>query len=288
MKIIERKPRIISAAPYRDRIIHHALCNIIIPIFEKTFIYDTYANRINFGTHKALSRFTKFSCSSRYVLQCDIVKYFPSIDHQILKEIIRRQIKCQDTLWLIEKIIDGSNQQIPVLTKFPGDELLSSINRRKGLPLGNLTSQFFANLYLNNFDHFIKEELKVKKYLRYVDDFALFSDDKKFLVIARQKIETYLANLCLKIHPIKSQLFQTKKGANFVGFLVLPNRIRIRSENLRAARKKIRQLHAHYRQGNIESSHIQKSLQSWFAHLDHGNTWRLKQKILTFLNTMGE
>ncbi|MCL2927881.1 MAG: RNA-directed DNA polymerase [Trichodesmium sp. MAG_R01] len=211
-KIIERKPRIISAAPYRDRIIHHALFNIIISIFEKTFIYDTYANRINFGTHKALSRFTKFSRSSRYVLQCDIVKYFPSIDHQILKEIIRRQIKCQDTLWLIEKIIDGSNQQIPVLTKFPGDDLLSSINRRKGLPLGNLTSQFFANLYLNNFDHFIKEELKVKKYLRYVDDFALFSDDKKFLVIARQKIETYLANLCLKIHPIKSQLFQKKRS----------------------------------------------------------------------------
>jgi retron-type reverse transcriptase len=350
--IIERKPRMISAAPYRDRIIHHALCNIphyalqvyykgtfngesglqpllllitinslcnmyfylqslellsekafnsisntlhfdvrnvsniIIPILEKTFIYHTYANRINFGTHKALRRFTQFSRSSRYVLQCDIVKYFPSIDHQILKGIIRRKIKCQDTLWLIEKIIDGSNQQIPVLTQFPGDDLLASINRRKGLPLGNLTSQFFANLYLNNFDHFIKEELKVKKYLPYVDDFALFSDDKEFLVIARQKIETYLADLRLKIHPIKSQLFQTKKGANFVGFRVLPDRIRIGSENLRAPRKKFRQLHTHYRQGKIESSQIQKSLQSWFAHLDHGNTWHLKQKILTFLNTM--
>jgi len=284
--IIERKPRMISAAPYRDRIIHHALCNIIIPILEKTFIYHTYANRINFGTHKALGRFTQFSRSSRYVLQCDIVKYFPSIDYQIIKEIIRRQIKCQDTLWLIDKIIDGSNQQIPVSTKFPGDDPLPSINRRKGLPLGNLTSQFFANLYLNNFDYFIKEELKVKKYLPYVDDFALFSDDKEFLVIARQKIETYLADLRLKIHPIKSQLFQTKKGANFVGFRVLPDRIRIGSENLRAPRKKFRQLHTHYRQGKIESSQIQKSLQSWFAHLDHGNTRHLKQKILTFLNTM--
>ena len=260
--------------------------NIIIPILEKTFIYHTYANRINFGTHKALGRFTQFSRSSRYVLQCDIVKYFPNIDHQILKEIIRRQIKCQDTLWLIDKIIDGSNQQIPVSTKFPGDDPLPSINRRKGLPLGNLTSQFFANLYLNNFDYFIKEELKVKKYLPYVDDFALFSDDKEFLVIARQKIETYLADLRLKIHPIKSQLFQTKKGANFVGFRVLPDCIRIRSENLRAPRKKFRQLHTHYRQGKIESSQIQKSLQSWFAHLDHGNTRHLKQKILTFLNTM--
>ena len=282
--IIDRKPRMISAAPYRDRIIHHALCNIIIPIFEKTFIYDTYANRINFGTHKALRRFTKFSRSSRYVLQCDIVKYFPSIDHQILKEIIRRKIKCQDTLWLIDQIIDGSNEQIPVLTNFPGDELLTSINRRKGLPLGNLTSQFFANLYLNNFDHFIKEELKVKKYLRYVDDFALFSDDKEFLATARQEIETYLTNLRLKIHPVKSQLFQTKKGATFVGFRVLPDRIRIRSENLRTARKRLKQLQTDYRLGKIESSQIQKSLQSWFAHLDHGNTWHLKRKVLISFN----
>nr|WP_293108411.1 hypothetical protein [Okeania sp. SIO2F4] len=130
--IIDRKPRIISADPYRDRIIHHALCNIIIPIFKKTFIHDTYANLINFGTHKALRRFTKFSRSSRYILQCDIVKYFSSIDHQILKEIVRSKIKCQDTLWLIDKIIDGSNQKIPVLTHFPGDELLTSINWRTG------------------------------------------------------------------------------------------------------------------------------------------------------------
>nr|WP_293108417.1 RNA-directed DNA polymerase [Okeania sp. SIO2F4] len=150
--------------------------------------------------------------------------------------------------------------------------------------MGNLTSQFFANLYLNNFDHLIKEELKVKKYLRYVDDFALFSDDKEFLVIARQKIETYLANLRLKIHPVKSKLFEIKKGATFVGFRVLPDRIRIRSENLRTARKKFRQLQIDYRLGKIESSQIQKSLQSWFAHLDHGNTWHLKQKILISFN----
>ncbi|WP_237395937.1 RNA-directed DNA polymerase [Okeania sp. KiyG1] len=224
--------------------------------------------------------FTEFSRSSRYILQCDIAKYFPSIDHQILKEIIRRKIKCQDTLWLIDKIIDGSNEQIPVLNYFPGDDLLTPINRRRGLPLGNLTSQFFGNLYLNNFDHFIKEELKLKKYLRYVDDFSLFSDDRELLIAARQKIETYLANLRLKIHPIKSQLFSTKKGANFVGFRVLPDRIRIRSENLRLARKKLRQLQTDYQLGKIESTQIQKSLQSWFAHLAHGNTWHLKQKIL--------
>jgi retron-type reverse transcriptase len=145
--IQEPKTRMISAAPYRDRVVHHGLCNIIVPIFEKTFINDSYANRIGFGTHKALRRFTQFARSSKYVLQCDIQKYFPSIDHEILKSLIRRKIKCRDTLWLIDTIIDRSNEQYPVIEYFPGDTLLSPIERKRGLPLRNLTSQFFANIY---------------------------------------------------------------------------------------------------------------------------------------------
>ena len=128
------KSRLISAAPYRDRVVHHALCNIIIPIFERTFISDTYANREGYGTHKALRRFTAFARSSRYVLQCDIKKYFPSIDHEILKQLIRRKIKCKDTLWLIDKIIDNSNEQEEVINYFPGDDLLTPIQRRHSLP----------------------------------------------------------------------------------------------------------------------------------------------------------
>jgi retron-type reverse transcriptase len=124
------KSRLISAAPYRDRVVHHALCNIIIPIFERTFISDTYANREGYGTHKALMRFTDFARSSRYVLQCDIRKYFPSIDHEILKQLIRRKIKCPDTLWLIDAIIDNSNEQEEVNHYFPGDDLLTPIQRR--------------------------------------------------------------------------------------------------------------------------------------------------------------
>lgn len=166
-RIYDPKPRLISAAPYGDRIIHHALCNIIIPLMEKSFIYDSYANRIGFGSHLALERFIQFARSSRYILQCDIKKYFPSIDHQILKQQIREKIKCQDTLWLIDTIIDYSNAQEPVCDYFPGDNLLTPLERRKGLPIGNLSSQFFSNWFLNGFDHFIKEELRVKKYLRY-------------------------------------------------------------------------------------------------------------------------
>lgn len=145
-RIYDPKPRLISAAPYRDRVVHHALCNIIIPPLEKRFIYDSYANRKGYGTHRALQRFIGFARNSKYILQCDIKRYFPSIDHQILKEQIRRYLKCQDTLWLIEAIIDNSNEQEPVNEIFPGDDLLTLIERRKGLPIGNLTSQFFCNL----------------------------------------------------------------------------------------------------------------------------------------------
>jgi retron-type reverse transcriptase len=275
-EIKQPKPRLISAAPYRDRVVHHALCNVIFPIFEKTLISDTYANRLGFGSHRALRRFTQFCRSSKYVLQCDIKKYFPSIDHEILKEIIRRKIKCPDTLWLIDTIIDNSNPQEPSIEHFPNDDLLTPIQRPHGLPIGNLTSQFFANLYLNGFDHFIKETLQAPKYLRYVDDFALFSDDLEFLTHARPAIETHLASLRLKIHPIKSQCFETRLGAHFVGFRVFPTHTRVRAENLRRAR---RRFHARYAKGEMSHTQIQKSLQSWVAHLNHADTWQLRQQL---------
>ena len=282
--IREPKLRMISAAPYKDRVVHHALCNVILPLIEPTFIADSYANRVGFGTHKALHRFTEFSRSSRYVLQCDIQKYFPSIDHEILKNLLRRKIKCPETLWLIDTIIDNSNEQLPIVEYFMGDELLTPLQRRRGLPVGNLTSQFFANIYLNGFDHFVKEELQVKKYLRYVDDFSLFSDNWNFLSDARLAIEEYLANkLRLKIHPIKSQLFETRLGANYVGFRILPNRIRVRTENLRRARRRLKFMQRKSNQGKINSEKVSQSIQSWFAHLEHGDTWQLRQQIFTSL-----
>lgn len=279
-EIVEPKKRMISAAPYRDRVVHHALCNVIVPIFERTFIHDSYANRVGFGTHRALRKFTKFARSSRYVLQCDICKYFPSIDHEILKALLRRKLKCQETLWLIDTIIDNSNEQEAVLNYFPGDDLFAPLQKRKGLPIGNLTSQFFANIYLNGFDHFVKEDLQVKKYIRYVDDFALFADDWEFLAAARREIENYLIKLRLQIHPIKSQLFATCKGANFLGFRILPDRIRVRTENLRRARRRLRKMQEDYTQGKIGEKEIKQSMQSWFAHLEHGDTWQLRQQIL--------
>lgn len=286
--IKEPKTRMISAAPYPDRVVHHALCNIIVPIIEPTFIGDSYANRVGFGTHKALNRFIKFARSSRYVLQCDIKKYFPSIDHQILKSLLHRKIKCRDTLWLIDTIIDNSNEQLASVEYFEEDNLFAPLQRRRGLPIGNLTSQFFANVYLNGFDHFVKEELKARKYLRYVDDFALFSDDRGFLAEARLAVEEYLEKLRLKIHPIKSQLFETKYGVNFLGFRVLPNCIRVRTENLKRAKRRLRQMQKDYISGKINLEQISQSMQSWFAHLEHGDTWKLRQQIFTSLTWLRE
>jgi RNA-directed DNA polymerase len=282
-QIIDPKPRQISAAPYRDRVVHHALCNIIAPIFEKSFIPDSYANRRGLGTHKALKRFTQFARSNRYVLQCDIKKYFPSINHEILKQLIRQKIKCPDTLWLIDLIIDCSNHQEPVLQYFAGDDLLSPLMHRKGLPLGNLTSQFFANIYLNQFDHFVKETLKAKKYLRYVDDFALFSDDRNFLKFARLEIENYLIQLRLLLHPAKTHLLETKYGANFVGFCILPERIKVIPKNIRRGRKRIKYLLKQIKSGKCDILKLHHSTQAWRGHLQHANTWRLQQQLFSAL-----
>ena len=140
-----------------------------------------------------------------------------------------------------------------------------------------------TNIFLSGFDHFVKEQLKVTKYVRYVDDFALFSDDHQFLKEARILIEEYLAQLRLKIHPIKSQLFETKYGASFLGFRIFPDNIKVRNQNLTRARKRLKKLQKNYAQGNIDIQDIKRSLNSWSAHLKHGDTWRLRQQIFDSL-----
>ena len=179
---------------------HHALCNIIVPLFDRTFIYDSYANRLGKGNHRALRQFVKFSQTNPYVLQCDICKYFPSSDRQTLKTQLRRKIKCPSTLELIDRIIDSSPLLGKVGIAHPTQGIAHPTqgiahptqDRSRGLPIGNLTSQFFANVYLSGLDRFIKEQLNIKNYLRYVDDFALFHSDRHFLAEARIAIEAYL------------------------------------------------------------------------------------------------
>jgi retron-type reverse transcriptase len=171
--IHEPKPRQISAAPFRDRVVHHALTQVIEPIFERRFTADSYACRTGFGSHKALEAAQRAARTYPYVLKCDVRRYFPSIDFEILKSQLREAIKCKRSLQLAALIIDGSNPQEDATAYFPGDDLFSPYERRRGLPLGNQTSQFFANVYLNPLDHFVKRALKIEAYIRYVDDFLL-------------------------------------------------------------------------------------------------------------------
>jgi RNA-directed DNA polymerase len=208
IKVRDPKERIVSAAPFRDRVVHHALCAVIGPLFERGFISNTFANRVGKGTHRAIDTYEGYRDRSVQVLRCDLLRYFPSIDHAILKAEFRRRIACAGTLALMDTIVDGSNPQEPVTLHFPGDDLFEPHRRRRGLPIGNLTSQFFANLYLDGFDHFVTEVLRAP-YVRYVDDFALFHDDAAALAQWRARIERYLEGRRLRLHPRKTAILAT-------------------------------------------------------------------------------
>ena len=146
IEVKEPKPRRVSATPFRDRVVHHALCHVIAPTFERGFIADSYANRTGLGTHRAVARYEQYRDRFRHVLRADIYRYFPAIDHEILKADFRRRIACPQTLALMDTIVDGSNPQEAVNLYFPGDDLFAPQARRRGLPNGNLTSQWFANI----------------------------------------------------------------------------------------------------------------------------------------------
>jgi len=280
-EIFEPKPRLISAAPYRDRVVHHALVQVIGPIFESTFIRDSYANRTGFGTHRALWRFTQFLRSSRYVLQCDIRKFFPSLDQEVLKALLRRKLKCSGTLWLLDTILDTGPDQPEAIVFFPGDTLFTPYERRRGLPIGNLTSQFLANVYLNPLDHFVKETLGMGKYVRYVDDFALFDNDRARLEAAQRRIAGFLAGIRLSLHLGKTRLADTRDGACFVGFRILQDRIRIRKGNLRRGRRRLRQMAWAYGRGRLPWEKVQERIHAWLAHLAHADSWHLRENVLS-------
>ena len=184
----------------------------------------------------------------RYVLKCDVRKYFPSIDHQILKDLLARAVKCRPTLDLAARIVDASNPQEEVVSYFPGDDLFTPFDRRRGLPLGNQTSQFFANVYLDPLDQAVNRQLRPEIYARYVDDFVVFGDSKARLAELRASIEEELCRLRLEIHPGKSRIF--------------PERTRLVRGNVVRFRRRMRSLAAEY-----------------VALTAHGDTWKLRQQI---------
>ncbi len=253
-KISDPKPRDIHKASVRDRLLHHAIYRQLYPFFDKTFIADSYSCRNNKGTHKAINRFrsmankvSKNNTKTCWVLKCDIRKFFANIDHDILKSILVKYIPDQNIIWLLNRVID-SFEVVP----------------NKGLPLGNLTSQLFVNIYMNEFDQFVKHNLKQKYYIRYADDFVFLSDNRQELINITPKVKDYLGKkLTLEIHPNKISLSTLASGVDYLGYINFPH-YRI----LRAKTKK-----------RILKLVNNKNLPSYFGVLKHCNSYILKQEV---------
>ena len=280
IEIFDPKHRTVSAAPFRDRVVHHAFCAIAEPLFERGFIHDSYANRKGKGTHRAIARYETFQNRFGHVLRCDIYRYFPAIDHEILKRDLRRRIACERTLELADRIVDASNPQESVNLHYPGDDLFAPFSRRRGLPIGNLTSQFFANVYLDRLDHFCKEVLRAKGYVRYVDDFVLFHDDPGTLTEWRDRIARFLEGRRLRLHPRKTWIAQTDAPTTFLGLVLLPSgRRMLPEENVRRFRNRLRGLRSRWRAGTVTREEIDRRVGAWIAHAGHAHSWRLRQAI---------
>ena len=270
--IRDPKTRKISKSDFRDRIIHHALCNIIEPIFDKTFIYDTYANRLGKGSLKAVQRFEYFknmvsknSKRTCYVLKADIKHYFYTVDHKILLNLLKRKIADEKVLFLIKIILNNHVTEI----------------EDKGMPLGNLTSQFFANIYLSELDHYAKETMQVKYYIRYVDDFVILSSSEKQLSDYREKINEFLiTKLCLKLHPEKTRIIPMHRGVGFLGLRIFENHRLLKKSNIRKFKNKISKLCTQYDNKEIDYDKIYDAIEGWVAYTKTANTYKLRNELL--------
>jgi RNA-directed DNA polymerase len=257
--IRDPKTRVIRKSAFRDRIVHHAICNIIEPIFERTFIYDSFANRKGKGSSNALKRFdifkrktTKNNKTGCFVLKADIRHYFDEVDHDILLHIISRKIKDEQLINLISVVLKNHSDNV-------------------GMPLGNMTSQFFANLYLNELDQFVKHNLKARFYIRYVDDFVILHRDKEVLENYKGNISLFLAErLKLHLHETKTKILPLHKGVSFLGFRNYPHHRLLRKANIRGMRKKI---------GQDDYDSLCKYVEGWSQYARQADTYDLRMSV---------
>jgi hypothetical protein len=279
--IHEPKRRLISAAPFRDRVVHHALCNLIEPLFERGFVADSFANRKGKGTHRALGRAQQLARRHRYVLQADVRQFFPSVDHAILRAELARVIDDPKVLQVADAVMrsgEGVLSEAYDQIFFPGDDLLSVL-RPRGLPIGNLTSQFWANVYMNPFDHFVVRELRCGGYVRYVDDLLLFADDKGCLWRWLDALRERMARLRLVIHA-GAQPRPVAEGFPFLGFVTFPNRRRLkRRRGVRFGRRLVTMSRMR-REGQLAQAAVTASIRGWVNHVRFGNTVGLRKAVL--------
>jgi hypothetical protein len=263
-------------------VVHHAVTRVVGPIFEKRFSPCSFACRTGMGTHAAVRLAAEGARGCRFALKCDVRKYFASIDHTILLGQLENTIKCRPTLGLIGRILAGFRYDVgPTARYFPGDDLFTPFERRRGLPLGNQTSQFFANVYLNELDHQIREELRPKVYVRYVDDFVLFDDSKTRLREMKERIENSLDAVRLELHAGKSRIYRTADGVTLLGWRIFPDRLRVVRPNVVRFRRAMRGMQRDYATGTISWDDVNRRVQAWLGHVAHGNTWVLRERLFS-------
>jgi hypothetical protein len=279
--IREPKLRRISAAPFRDRVVHHALCQQIEPLFEASFIPHSYANRKGKGTHRAVDQVQAWARQHRYALRGDIVQHFPAIDHALLHAKLARRIHDDAALWLADQILasgDGVGADAHAPVYYPGDDLLAAC-RPRGLPIGNLTSQFWSNVYLNDFDWFVQRGRGCGAYLRYVDDFVLFGDDKQELWAHKQAIIARLAQERLTVHGAQMQVLPTTCGIPWLGFVVFPTHRLLKRRNAVNFTRRLQRNVDAYQAGQITFAELDASVQGWINHVRYGDTWGLREQV---------
>jgi RNA-directed DNA polymerase len=285
----EPKRRLISAAPFSCRVVHHALCAVIEPRFEVCFINDSFANRVGKGTHRAVDRLHHFAQRHAFVLRLDVRQHFPSIDHQILLDLLWRHVPEPGLRTVIEHIVasgDGIDAGHDGAL-FPGDDLLA-LARPRGLPIGNLTSQFWSNCYLDPLDHFVRRTLRCPAYLRYADDFALFHDDKAQLADWRAQLIHFLATrLRLQVHERAAQALPCRAGIPWLGFVVYPDHRRVKARKVVVATRRLAERHAMWRSGEISFAEFDASVQGWINHVRFADTWGLREHVLAGLPLEG-
>ncbi|MDP3646138.1 MAG: reverse transcriptase/maturase family protein [bacterium] len=270
-RINDPKPRDIHKATVRDRLLHHAIYRILYPYFDPKFIFDSYSCRRAKGTHRAINRFREYirkvshnHTRTVWVLKCDIRKFFANIDHKILEDILKHRVGDKEVIWLISQIVDSFRSDITLADAVEQARVISP----KGLPLGNLTSQLLVNIYMNEFDHFLKRDMEVTRCVRYADDFVILHESKRYLENILPKISMFLKNrLKLSLHPDKVFIKTIASGVDFLGWVHFPyHRVPRTSTKRRMFR-------------NLDRDPKQKSLASYRGLLRHGDTHELRQTI---------
>lgn len=261
IKIIhEPKERLIYKLPFTpDRIVQHAIMNVIEPIWESFFINESYACRKDKGIHAGSKKTMEFVRRNKYCLKCDISKYYPSIDHDVLYKIICQKIKDRDVLELLKNII-------------------YSIGGETNVPIGNYTSQWMGNLYLNELDQRVKQVYKIKDYIRYCDDFLLFSNDKGVLKSILMDMEIYLSTE-LKLKMSKKDIFQVSRGVDFLGYRHFRKYILLRKSTAKRVKERLKKLPYLYKMGCVTQEQYRSSLASTLGWLRWANSYNLRKKL---------